>query len=154
MRLVPKDLADYVPFLRLVGLNAHTGLFAAGVAIFCALLLAATPAVRLSFQDIRVGLGEGGRGAAGRLWQRLGANLVVVELAIAVVLLVGAGLLGQSFYRLLHVEDGFDTTHLATVQVIAPDNIYQKDDQKIALVREIERRLSRPAGSGVGGHHQ
>jgi predicted permease len=151
MRLIPKDLADYVPFLRLVGLNAHTGMFAAGVAIFCALLLAATPAVRLSFQDIRVGLGEGGRGAAGRLWQRLGANLVVVELAIAVVLLVGAGLLGQSFYRMLHVEDGFDTTHLATVQIIAPDNIYQKDDQKIALYREITRRLSAlPGVESVG----
>jgi predicted permease len=151
LRLMPKDLADYVPFWRLVGLNAHTALFAAGVAALCALLLAATPAVRLSFQDIRVGLGEGGRGAAGRMWQRLGANLVVVELAIAVVLLVGAGLLGQSFYRMLHVEDGFDTTHLATVQIIAPDSIYQKDDQKIALDREITRRLSAlPGVESVG----
>ena len=89
-----------------------------------AILLAATPALRLSFQDIRDGLGEGGRAAAGRCGSGMGANLVVVELAIAVVLLVGAGLLGQSFYRLLHVENGFDTTHLATVQVMAPDKIY------------------------------
>ena len=76
------------------------------------------------------------------MWQRVGANLVVVELAVAVVLLVGAGLLGQSLYRLLHVETGFDTTHLATVQVMAPENIYKKDAQKLALFREVQRRLA------------
>jgi macrolide transport system ATP-binding/permease protein len=150
-KMVPKAVADFVPFLRIVGLNHNTIYFAVAVALLCALLLAATPALRLSFQDIRNGLGEGGRGAAGRLWQRLGANLVVVELAVAVVLLVGAGLLGQSFYRLLHVENGFDTTHLATVQVMAPENVYTKDEQKIALLREIESRLSAlPGVQSVG----
>lgn len=149
--LVPDTVAQSVPFLHLVGLNLHTAFFAGSIAVFSAILLAATPALRLSFQDIRVGLGEGGRGVAGRLWQRLGANLVVVELAIAVVLLVGAGLLGQSFYRLLHVENGFDTTHLATVQVIVPDTVYSKDEQTVALYKEIERRLSAlPGVQGIG----
>jgi macrolide transport system ATP-binding/permease protein len=150
-RLVPKAVVDSVPFLREVGLNLHTGLFAISIALLCAFLLSATPALRLSFQDIRMGLGEGGRAAAGRLWQRLGANLVVVELAVAVVLLVGAGLLGQSFYRLLHVENGFNATHLATVQVIAPDNLYSKDDPKIGLYREILHRVSTlPGVQSVG----
>ena len=76
----------------------------------------------------------------------MGANLVVVELAVAVVLLVGAGLLGQSFYLPLHVETGFDATHLATVQVMAPANVYTKDAQKVALYREIERPIGEPAG--------
>jgi predicted permease len=107
--------------------------------------------LRLSFQDIRDGLTDGDRAAAGRLWRRMGANLVVVELAIAMVLLVGAGLLGQSFYRLLHVENGFDTTHLATVQVMAPDKIYAKDAQRVALYGEIERRFSSlPGVQSVG----
>ena len=76
---------------------------------------------------------------------------MVVELAIAMVLLVGAGLLGQSFYRLLHVENGFDTTHLATVQVMAPDKIYVKDAQQVALYREIERRFAAlPGVQSVG----
>jgi predicted permease len=100
---------------------------------------------------LRDGLTDGDRGAAGRLWRRLGANLVVVELAVAVVLLVGAGLLGKSFYELLHVENGFDTTHLATVQVMAPGNIYTKDPQIIALYHEIERRLGAlPGVESVG----
>jgi macrolide transport system ATP-binding/permease protein len=150
-RMVPKDVAPRVPFIADVGLNVHTGVFAGVIALLAALLLAATPALRLSFQDIRDGLAEGGRGAAGRMWRRMGANLVVVELAVAVVLLVGAGLLGQSFYRLLHVETGFDTTHLATVQVMAPDNVYSKDGQKVALYREIQRRLgSLPGVQSVG----
>ncbi|MGB6723919.1 MAG: ABC transporter permease [Terracidiphilus sp.] len=150
-RLVPKVMADGMPFLAGVGMNAHTGAFAAGIALLAALLLAATPALRLSFEDMRDGLADGDRAAAGRLWKRLGANLVVVELAVAVVLLVGAGLLGRSFYRLLHVDNGFDSSHLATVQVITPENIYSRPDQKVALYREIERRLSAlPGVQSVG----
>ena len=145
-RLIPKAVADGIPFLGLVGLNPHTAYFAGAIALLAALLMAATPALRLSFQDIRLGLGDGNRTAAGRFWRRMGANLVVVELAIAMVLLVGAGLLGKSFYRLLHVETGFDPTHLATVQVIAPPNIYQKDEQQVVLVREINRRLGAVPG--------
>ena len=140
--LVPKTALAGLPFLANVGLNRHTAEFACAVAVFSALLLAAMPILRLSFQDIREGLSEGGRSAAGRLWQRLGANLVVVELAIAVVLLAGAGLLGQSFYRLLHVENGFDTTHLATVQIMAMGSKYEKDEPRLALFREIDRRVS------------
>jgi macrolide transport system ATP-binding/permease protein len=139
--LIPKTVAQGIPFLAGVGMNAHTALFAVAIAVLSALLMAATPVLRLSFQDIREGLGDGNRAAAGRFWRRVGANLVVVELAIAMVLLVGAGLLGKSFYHLLHVETGFDTSHLATVQVMAPDTTYAKDEQKVALFREVNRRL-------------
>jgi predicted permease len=134
-----------------VGLNAHTVLFASAVALSAALLLAATPMLRHAGQRMSDGLSEGGRGAAGRFWQRLGANLVVVELTIAVVLLAGAGLLGKSFYRLLHVENGFDATHLATMQVMAPDGKFSKAEQTTALQREVIERLRRlPGVTAVG----
>jgi macrolide transport system ATP-binding/permease protein len=90
-RRIPKDMAANMPFLEGVGLNAHTGAFAAALALIASLLVAATPALRLSFQKVRDGLADGDRGAASRFWRRLGANLVVAELAIAVVLLAGAG---------------------------------------------------------------
>jgi len=140
--MIPKVMADALPFLGLVGFNAHTAEFAAAIALLAALLLAATPTLRLSFQPIRDGLMEGGRSAAGRFWRRMGANLVVAELAVAVILLVSAGLLGQSFYRLLHVDIGFVPDHLATVNLQVPDTAYPKDEQKIALYREIERRVA------------
>ena len=78
--LVPKSLADGMPFLRDVGLHAHAGLFAFAVAVFVTTLMAATPVLRLSFQNIRDGLGDGNRSASGRFWRRTGANLVIVEL--------------------------------------------------------------------------
>lgn len=150
-QLIPKAAAAYVPFFTRVTISAHVGLFAATVALCAALLLAATPTMRLSFQPIRDGLAEGGRTAAGRFWRRVGANLVVVELAVAVVLLVGAGLLGQSFYRLLHVEIGFDSDHLAVLQMMAPPKIYPRDDEQAALYREAARRLSAlPGVQSVG----
>lgn len=141
-KLVPKTMADYLPFLSRVGFNLHTVLYAAAVAILAAGLMALTPILRLSFQDVHAALSEGTRSVAGRFWRRMGANLVIVEIAIAIVLLVGAGLLTKSFYRLLHVDLGFDATHLATLQMAAPDKSYPKPEQKNALYREVTRRLS------------
>jgi macrolide transport system ATP-binding/permease protein len=149
--LVPKNVVIHLPFVENVRLNAHTGMAAAVIALAATLLMGATPTLRLSFQQIRESLSEGGRTAAGRFWQRMGANFVVVELAIAVVLLVGAGLLGKSLYRLMHVETGIDVTHLATAQVIAPENTYAKPEQRVTLYREIERRLAAlPGVQSVG----
>jgi len=149
-RLVPKDMASNMPFIEGVGLNAHIGAFAAAVALLAA-LLAATPALRLSLRRVRDGLAEGDRGAAGLLWRRLGANLVVVELAIAVVLLAGAGLLGRSFYTLLHVPLGFDPDHMATAQVEVPGSVYKSDAQNTELYRDVVRRVSSlPGVESVG----
>jgi macrolide transport system ATP-binding/permease protein len=151
MRLIPKSVAGSMPFLSRVGLNAHTMIFAAVVALLAAVLLSATPAFRLASQNLHDALAEGGRGAASRFWNRLGANLVVVELTIAVVLLAGAGLLGKSFYKLLHVENGFDTSHLATAYVMTPDSLIKTNDQAVNLYREVNRRLmALPGVQSVG----
>ena len=150
-RLVPKDMAANMPFLGGVGLNAYTAEFGAAIGLVAALLLATTPTLRLSFQTVRDGLAAGDRGAASQLWRKLGANMVVVELAVAVVLLAGAGLLGQSFYRLLHVPLGFDPSHLATVRVMAPGTVYQSDEQTVRLYREIVRRVSSLPGVDSAG---
>jgi len=95
------------------------------------------PSLRLSPSSLRSDLAEGGRGSAGTVWRRFGSNLVVLELAIAVVLLAGAGLITRSFYRLLHVELGFSPDHLATVEVEAPDKTYAKPEQQVRLARQI-----------------
>jgi len=151
-KLVPKDMAANMPFLDGVDLNVHTAVFACAVALGAALLLAGTSTARLSFQKVRDGLAGGDRGAASRLWQRLGANLVVIELAIAVVLLAEAGLLGKSFYRLLHVPLGFDPNQVATARVIAPEQVYKGGKARMAeFSREIVQRVkSLPGVESVG----
>ncbi len=140
--MFPADFIAYVPFLRGLTLNAHVTAFACAVSFAAAALFTLTPSLRLSGWRLREGLTEGSRGSTGLLWRRLGSNLVVAELAIAVVLLAGGGLLSKSLYRLLHVELGFQPDHLATVDVALPQVGYEKDEQKVALGREIVRRVS------------
>jgi macrolide transport system ATP-binding/permease protein len=142
LRLVSKDMMVSMPFLQGLGMNARIFAFAGLVSVFAAVLFALTPIIRLSLGEMREGLTEASRGSAGRLWRRLGANLVVVELAIAVVLLVGAGLLGKSFYRLLHVDVGFEPDHMATLQVAIPELSYTKDEQVIAVEQRMLNRVS------------
>jgi predicted permease len=149
--VVPKDMAAYMPFIEGAGLNAHTGVFTFAVALLAAFVLATT-ALRLPLHRFRDALAEAGRGGTSLFWRRVGANFVVVELAIAVVLLAGAGLLAKSFYRLLHVPLGFEPAHLATVRVAIPGAAYKSDEQTVALYAEIFRRISSlPGVTSVGG---
>jgi macrolide transport system ATP-binding/permease protein len=143
LRLIPKDmLVLHMPYLNGLGLNLHVLLFAAAISVFAIVIFSLTPILRLSSNDLREGLAEGSRGTAGTLWRRVGSNLVVIELAIAVVLMVGAGLLGKSFYRLLHVELNFQPDHLATLEIALPENVYTKDEQAIAVRRQLLSRVT------------
>ena len=151
LHLISKDMLSGMPYLSGLGINLHVLSFAIVVGLLAATLFSLAPIARLSLSQVREGLTEGGRGYAGTLWRRFGANLVVVELAIAVVLLVGAGLLGKSFYRLLHVEVGFQPDHLATVTLGLSETKYAKGEQIVPVVRQIlERTRSLPGVQSVG----
>ena len=150
-RLISKDMMAGMPYLAGLGLNSHVLLFAGGVSVFAAALFSFAPVVRLPLTKLQEGLSEGGRGYAGTLWRRFAANLVVAELAIAVVLLVGAGLLGKSFYRLLHVDVGFQPDHLATLQVALSDASYPKDEQMVAVERQVISRVASLPGVESAG---
>jgi predicted permease len=140
-RLLPKDMLSFMPYLRGIGLNSHVMAFAVAISLLAAALFALAPVLRLPMGQLREGLTDGGRTSAGTFWRRFGANLVVLELAVAVVLLVGAGLLGRSFYKLLHVELGFQPDHLATLQIVLPQTTYAKDPQVVAVSKQILARV-------------
>jgi predicted permease len=135
--LIPTDMMAGMPYLDDLGFNFRVITFALVVAGFAALLFSLTPALRLSTLDVREGMAEGARGSAGKAWTRIGSKLVVLELATAMVLLVGAGLLGKSFYRLLQVGAGFEPKNLITMTVSAPRTSYGKDEQAAALARKV-----------------
>ena len=141
-RLIPADLMAYVPFLQGLGLNFRVMAFAGVISLGAAVLFTLLPAWRLRSSHVQEGLNEGGRASSGTLWRRFGFNLVVVELAVAVVLLAGAGLLGKSLYRLLHIDLRFEPDHLATLDVALPRVGYEKNDAQVRLGREIVRRIS------------
>jgi predicted permease len=140
--LVSKDMLSSMPYLSRLGLTPHVLGFTVVIALLAAGIFSLTPVLRLPTAAMREALNDGDRGSAGTLWRRLGANLVVLELTIAVVLLVGAGLLGKSFYRLLHVDLAFDPGNLATLFVSLPTTTYNKDELVVTAAHKIIDRVS------------
>ena len=139
--LSPEMLAT-MPYLRNSGITLHVAVFAVLVFLSTGLLFAFTPSLRLSLNEMRGGLADGARGSAGTLWRRFGTNLVVVEIATAMVLLVGAGLLGKSLYKLLHADTGMTPDRLALVHISAIGNAYKKDPQQVQLAHEVTRQIA------------
>lgn len=108
-----------LPRLQEIRVDTQALVFTAMVSLLAALLFGTLPALQSSNTDVNETLKEGARGASGpRGWLR--SALVVVEFALAVVLLVGAALLVRSFWRLQHVDLGFDPRHVVTARLWLP----------------------------------
>ena len=144
--LISADMLASVPFLHGLSLNARVLAFAGAISLFAALLFSITPSLHLSAGGGAGGLDRGQPRFCGTTWRRLGSKLVVLELAIAMVLLPDAGLLGKSLYLLLHVSIGLQPDHLATLFVAAPHSTYAKDPQVLALERQIVSRIASLTG--------
>ncbi len=144
--LIPADLLAAVPFLNDLGLNAAACTFAGAIVLLSAVLFSVTSVLRISLSGISMDMAQGSRGSSGITWRSLGSKLVVLELATAVVLLVGAGLLGRSLALLLRVDLGLQPDHLATLYLTAPDARYGKDPQSIALERDVVARMQSMPG--------
>jgi predicted permease len=151
LRLIPGEMSAAMPYLRGLGLGPQVLAFSGAVALVAALVFSVPPLAQAPWAKVREGIAEGGRGAGGTVWRRFGGPLVIAELAIAVVLLVGAGLLGKSVYRLLEVDLGFRPERLATLAVAAPPSRYADDPQNIALARRILDQLAAVPGVEAAG---
>jgi predicted permease len=149
--MLSKDVLKFLPYFVGLRLNLHMLAFAGVLALGATGLFSIAPLLRVPLSHLRAGLMEGGRGYAGTLWRRFGANLVAVELALAVVLLVSAGLLGKSLYRLLHVEVGFQPDHLATLTIALSDKDYAKQEQQVAAGRKLIDHISHLPGVDSAG---
>ena len=150
--LIPERRLRGLPYFRHAGLHPGVLLFAAGISLLAVLLFSVTPVLRLSLSNLREDLAEGGRGSAGTVWKRFGSNLVAVELALAMVLLTSAGLLGKSLYRMFHVGLNFNPANLATLEIDVHGAGYEKDDQLRALSRRLLDRISVMPGVVSAAH--
>jgi macrolide transport system ATP-binding/permease protein len=142
MRLIPTDTLASMPYLQGLGLTPHVLAFTLAISLLSVIVFSLTPILSMSRDEMRVGLTEGSRAASGTVWRKFGSNLVVVELATAVVLLVGAGLLGKSLYRLLQVDPGLVPNNLVTLPLSVPRAKYSNDEKSIALERQILDRVT------------
>jgi predicted permease len=133
--LIPRGLLDNMPYLQGLHLNLSTVLFALMVSIAGGFFFSAAPALQLFLSDMQAALMEGGRTAVSRTWRRMGSGLVAVELAVTLVLLLSAGLLAKSFYRLLHEDIGLSADHLAVLHVLDPGP--STDAHSLATDRQI-----------------
>lgn len=150
-KLIPADTISRLPYLADVSLSPRVLLFLAAVAAIAVVLLAIAPAVHLRFTAARDDLAEGTRGSAGREWRRVGSKLVIVELVVAMVLLVGAGLLGRSLYELLHVDIGMRAERVAMINLDPLDARYSTNQKIVTLAHDVVSRVeSLPGVTSVG----
>ena len=142
-----------VPRVSELGIDGHVLLFTLVVALVTGVLFGLAPALQMSRGDMHNTLKEGGRsGTADRAGATLRRALVVVEVALALTLLSGAGLLIKSFTKLAAVDPGFDASHLLTFNLSLPALSYPTDTARTQFFNAVIPRLAQvPGVRGAGG---
>jgi putative ABC transport system permease protein len=140
--LHPQD----IPRLQEVGVDWRVLAFTAAVSLLTGILFGLAPAAQVSKLDLNEALNEGGRGATeGRRGGRTRSLLVIAEMALALVLLIGATLMIRTFVALEQASTGFPTENLLTMNVMIPEQQYSNEQQVAdTFERVIERIRSIP----------
>ena len=139
---------DYIPRAGEIGVDWRVLLFAAAASVLTGIAFGLVPALQASRTDLQEALKEGGRGGGAGRGKFRGA-LVVTEVALTLVLLVGAGLLIRSFERLQRVDPGFTYQHLLKFNTTLPARKYPGEQPQINFTREVLSKLG--ALPGVEG---
>jgi len=131
-----------------VGISLPVLGFTLAVSLVTGIIFGLVPALEASRFNLNESLKEGGKSNAGgtRRSSRMRGLFVVAEVALALVLLVGAGLMIKSFMRLQAVNPGFDAESLLTMQVRLPASKYREENKRITFFRETIDRLERLPG--------
>jgi predicted permease len=117
-------------------------IYLAAISLGAGLLFGLAPALRLARMDVNASLREGGRGSTGGGRRgRLSALLVVTEMALAVVLLSGAGLMIRSFLKIYNTNTGVDPKNILVMRLMLPDVKYPKPDDKISFHDRLKAKL-------------
>ena len=139
-----------IPRLSEMGLDYRVFIFTLAVSVLTGLVFGLAPTLGAAKPDLTSALKEGSRSAtAGR--NRLRQMLVIAEVALALVVLIGAGLLLSSFSRLLAVKPGFNPQHLLTMRILLNNQRYSKSTDKKRFVSELNAQLETiPGVESVG----
>lgn len=147
-KLLPESLSK----LQAISVDSRVFLFTIAVTLLTAIAFGVVPALHAARANPGEALGETGRdlsgGVSGRYLRRV---LVIAEVALAVVLLAGAGLLIRSFNRLRQVDLGFKPDNLLTMRMVLPLPKYQKPESRRAFYDELLRRINEIPGVESAG---
>jgi macrolide transport system ATP-binding/permease protein len=147
--LIPTDFIDSMPYLQGLHGNGHVVAAALVLSLLGGSLFTLAPALQLLSTNMQHDLAAGGRSVTSGSWRRLGAGLVIAELAMTAMLLTSGGLLAKSFYRLLHKDIGISADHLAVLHVLGPGN--STHAEQIAWEQRIRAQLGTlPGVESVG----
>ncbi len=147
LAFLPSDL----PRGAEIGVDARVLMFALAVSLLTALVFGVFPAIWATRVDPQASLKEGGRASMSRRRQRLRGTLVIAEVALALVPLMGAGLLMRSFVRLTNVDPGFDPENLLTFRIAVPSEHDADFRRRVAFHDTLMEQLgSLPGVQAVG----
>ena len=131
-----------IPRLSEVGLSGQVFAFTSALTILTGVVFGLAPALHASTPNLNESLKEGGRGTTeGRSRRRLRSALIVSEIALALVLLVGAGLMTRSFLRLQQVDPGFKAERVVTALLSVPATKYPEGPQVVDFYHQLMERV-------------
>ncbi|HVT37827.1 MAG TPA: ABC transporter permease [Gemmatimonadaceae bacterium] len=137
-----------VPRLDEVSIDGSVLAFTALVAVMTGVLFGLVPAIHALKTNLGQMLRESTRGSSGRRGtQRTRSSLIVTEMALAVILLIGAGLLTRSFVHLMQVNPGYQPEHVVTMSLSLPDKKYPWDNEQIAFGNAIVEQMKALPGA-------
>jgi putative ABC transport system permease protein len=142
-----------VPRLDQIGIDGRVLAFTLTVSLLTGIIFGLVPALQASKPDLNESLKEGGRGSSeGRRGRRVRSLLVVSEIALSLVLLIGAGLLIKSFVQLQKFDLGFNPNNLLTLRVQLAGTKYRENPQVVNFFQQaLERMRNVPGVQSVGG---
>ena len=144
---IPVDL----PFWMKFNLDWRVLGFAAGTALLTSLFFGVAPALQAARIDLNETLKEGGRGGAGASRHRLRRALVIAEVALSLILLIGAGLMTRSFLRLQQVNPGLNAENVLTLRVSLPSAKYDAPEKRQDFFKQLlERTRALPGVQAAG----
>ena len=142
---------DLIPRSHEIGLDANVLLFTLGLSLLTGVVFGLMPALQSSKADLHETLKEGGRSGSPGGKRNVRSVLVVAEIALALVLLIGAGLLIRSFDKLQEVNPGFNPQNLVVMQLSLPASKYREPQQIDNFYQQILQRISALPGIQSAG---
>ncbi|CAN5762274.1 ABC transporter permease [soil metagenome] len=142
---------EFIPRVDEIAIDARVLLFALAVTVVTALLVGLLPAREAARVDVHSVLKHGGRTGATRAQQLVREALVVAQIAVAVLLLIGGGLMVRSLMRLHDVDPGFDTENLWSVRLQPPPRHYPEEWQRARFFNVLTDRLEELPGVAAAG---